>query len=975
MVAASGFPSLDALIDATVPTSIRRHDGMPLAPQYHEGQTESVFLDKFRAMAAKNRHGVKCFLGMGYHGTHLPPVIQRNVLENPGWYTQYTPYQAEIAQGRLECLLTFQTMITELTGMQISNASLLDEATAAAEAMTMCSAVARGKKPVFLVSSRCHPQTVAVCQTRAEGLGLRAEVVDETDRAALQARFGKDVCGLLLQYPATDGGVDDYRELVAGAHAAGLKVVVATDLLSLTKLAPPSSFGADIVVGSAQRFGVPMGYGGPHAAFLACSEDYKRMMPGRIIGVSVDAQGKPALRMAMQTREQHIRRDKATSNICTAQALLANIAALYGAYHGPKGLTAIADRVHGLAAVFAEGARGVLGANAVPRAHFFDTVSVTVPSSEQAVAAALALGANIRPLSPTCVTVSFDETSTLADVDLLLKALNGGKDAPRTAEQLAATASSSLGPLGTRTPDAFMAQEVFNAYGAEHEMLRYLKRLENKDLSLAHSMIPLGSCTMKLNATSEMMPVTWPELCNLHPFVPVEQAQGYAEMFEDLSAQLATITGFDAVSLQPNSGASGEYAGLMAIRAFHRANGEPHRDVCIIPVSAHGTNPASAVMAGMKIVTVSTDSKGNVNMAELVEKAAKAGKNLAALMITYPSTYGVYEEGVDEVCRVVHSHGGQVYMDGANMNAQVGLTAPGLIGADVCHLNLHKTFCIPHGGGGPGMGPIGVKAHLAPFMPSHPVIPTGALPKASPAVKGVKAAPFGAMAAAPFGSSLILPISYAYIAMMGSKGLTDASRLAILKANYMAARLAPHYPILYTGKNGTVAHEFILDVRPLKETAGVEAEDIAKRLIDYGFHAPTMSWPVPGTLMVEPTESETKAELDRYCDAMIAIRHEVADVEAGRLPRDNNPLVHAPHAPCVVLADKWDRPYTREVAAFPAPWTRAAKFWPTTSRLDNVFGDRKLIAKLPRRGGIAAALEAATADKEGNGKEPVAATA
>jgi glycine dehydrogenase len=978
MVAVSGFPSLDALIDATVPQAIRRKDGMPL-PGAHgaRGQPESVFLDAFRAMASKNRADVKCFLGMGYYGTHLPPVIQRNVLENPGWYTQYTPYQAEIAQGRLESLLTFQTMITELTGMQISNASLLDEATAAAEAMTMCSAVARGKKPVFLVSSSCHPQTIAVCQTRAEGLGLKAVVVDELDRGALAARFGKDVCGLLLQYPATDGSVCDYRDLVGKAHAAGLKVVVSTDLLALTKLAPPSEFGADIVVGSAQRFGVPMGYGGPHAAFLACAEDYKRMMPGRIIGVSIDARGQPALRMAMQTREQHIRRDKATSNICTAQALLANIAALYGCYHGPKGLVAIADRVHGLASVFAEGAKGLPGCS-VPRAHFFDTVAVAVPSADKAVADALALGANIRKLSDTSVSVSFDETSSVADVDLLLKALNGGKAAPKSAEQLAAAAPASRLPAPLQRKGSFMEQEVFNAYHAEHEMLRYLKRLENKDLSLAHSMMPLGSCTMKLNATAEMMPVTWPELCSLHPFVPVDQAQGYAAMFEELSAQLASITGFDAVSLQPNSGASGEYAGLMAIRAYHRSRGEPHRDVCIIPVSAHGTNPASAVMAGMKIVTVSTDAQGNVNMSELREKAEKAGKNLAALMITYPSTYGVYEEGVDEVCRIVHSHGGQVYMDGANMNAQVGLTAPGLIGADVCHLNLHKTFCIPHGGGGPGMGPIGVKAHLAPFMPSHPVIPTGALPKSAPAVSSPPSpvAPFGAMAAAPFGSSLILPISYAYIAMMGSEALTEASRLAILKANYMAKRLAPHYPILYSGPRGTVAHEFILDVRPLKDTAGIEAEDIAKRLIDYGFHAPTMSWPVPGTLMVEPTESETKAELDRFCDAMIAIRREVADVEAGRLPRDNNPLVHAPHAPEVVLADRWDRPYSREVAAFPAPWVKASKFWPTTSRLDNVFGDRKLIAKLPKKGGIVAALEAAGgANGAGEKAEPVAATA
>ncbi|KAJ9528359.1 hypothetical protein QJQ45_014338 [Haematococcus lacustris] len=940
MVDATGFPTLDALIEATVPQAIKRTDGMEMG-KYTPGMTESQFLDFFKAMASKNKL-YKNFIGMGYYGTHLPPVIQRNVLENPGWYTQYTPYQAEIAQGRLESLLNFQTLVCDMTGMAMSNASLLDEATAAAEAMTMCSAVARGKKPKFLVSSKCHPQTIAVCQTRAEGLGLETLVSDESAFV-----FGKDVCGMLLQYPATNGSVDDYRSLVHAAHAANVKVVVATDLLALTMLTPPGEWGADMVIGSAQRFGVPMGYGGPHAAFLACHDDFKRMMPGRIIGVSVDAQGKPALRMAMQTREQHIRRDKATSNICTAQALLANIASLYAVYHGPEGLKTIAQRVNGLACVMAAGAQKLgLGAPAKP---FFDTVAIKarlqasaaagVEDAAQVASQAQQHQVNLRVIDSHTVGVAFDETSSLQDVDLLLSILNGGKPAPFTATSLAEGVAAGVGPFQRTSP--FLQQPIFNSYHNEHDMLRYLKRLENKDLSLAHSMIPLGSCTMKLNATSEMMPITWPELANLHPFVPQDQAEGYYEMFRDLAAQLCTITGFDAMSLQPNSGASGEYAGLMAIRAFHLARGDKGRNVCIIPVSAHGTNPASAVMAGMKIVTVSTDAQGNVNIEELRQKAEQHSATLAALMITYPSTHGVYEEGVDEICRIIHQHGGQVYMDGANMNAQVGLTAPGLIGADVCHLNLHKTFCIPHGGGGPGMGPIGVKAHLAPYLPTHPIVPTGAMP-----VTPDNAQPFGTMAAAPFGSSLILPISFAYISLMGSVGLRQASEFAILKANYMAKRLDSHYPVLFTGPRGTCAHEFILDLRPLKESAGIEAEDVAKRLIDYGFHAPTMSWPVPGTLMIEPTESESKPELDRFIDAMIAIRHEIREIEQGIASRDNNLLKHAPHAPDVVLADKWERPYSRERAAFPAPWVRQAKFWPTVSRVDNVYGDRNLVTRI-----------------------------
>lgn len=929
-----GFSSMDALIDATVPTSIRRSDGMPLEAKYHEGMTEVEFLDQFKEMAAKNKL-FKSYIGMGYYGTNIPTVILRNLLENPGWYTQYTPYQAEIAQGRLESLLNFQTMVCDLTGMQMANASLLDEATAAAEAMTMCSAIARGKKPKFLVSSKCHPQTIAVCQTRAAGLGLEVVVSDES---AFQ--FDKDVCGLLVQYPATDGSVHDYSALAKRAADAKIKVCVATDLLALTKLAPPGEWGADIVIGSAQRFGVPMGYGGPHAAFLACHDEYKRLLPGRIIGVSRDAQGRPALRMAMQTREQHIRRDKATSNICTAQALLANIAAMYGVYHGPAGLTAIAERVHGLATVLAAGA-AKLG-HTPPSTPFFDTVSIKVGDATKVVKDGHAAGINLRQLDASTVSVALDETTTLADVDDLFRILAGGRDPGFTAEALAPSVSGpALGPLARSS--RFMEHPVFNSYHTEHELLRYLKRLENKDLSLCHSMIPLGSCTMKLNATSEMVPITWPELANLHPFVPLDQAVGYQEMFNDLAQQLATITGFDAVSLQPNSGASGEYAGLMAIREYHRSRGDAHRNVCIIPVSAHGTNPASAVMAGMTIVPVGVDAQGNINIAELRAKAEANKDTLAALMITYPSTHGVYEHGVDEICQIVHDNGGQVYMDGANMNAQVGLTAPGIIGADVCHLNLHKTFCIPHGGGGPGMGPIGVKAHLAPFLPTHPVVPTGAYPNFTSDDKS-----FGCMAAAPYGSSLILPISYAYISMMGSKGLADASKLAILNANYMSKRLERHYPVLFRGPAGTCAHEFILDIRPITDATGIEAEDIAKRLIDYGYHAPTMSWPVAGTLMIEPTESESKAELDRFCDAMISIREEIRAIETGAADKANNVLKHAPHAAEVVMSEQWNRPYSREQGAYPASWVKASKFWPTTSRVDNVFGDRQLVLRLPK---------------------------
>eukprot|EP00249_Psilotum_nudum_P016334 c25771_g1_i1 orf=526-3642(-) len=933
MAQVCGFTNVDELIDATVPKNILRP--IMKLTKFDEGLTESQMLAHMKDLASKNKI-FKSYIGMGYYNTNVPPVILRNIMENPGWYTQYTPYQAEIAQGRLESLLNFQTMITDLTGMPMSNASLLDEGTAAAEAMAMCSSIARGKKMTFIVADNCHPQTIDVCVTRAEGFGLKVKV------ASLQNfdYSNKDVCGVLVQYPSTDGEVLDISELVRLAHANGAKVVVATDLLALTILHPPGEFGADIVVGSAQRFGVPMGYGGPHAAFLATSQEYKRLMPGRIIGVSIDANGKPALRMAMQTREQHIRRDKATSNICTAQALLANMAAMYAIYHGPEGLKKIAERVHGLASTLSIGLRKFdhVTVNDKP---FFDTVKVTVSNAKEVTDAAVKEQVNIRALDDHTVTVSIDETTTLEDVDQLLKIFAGGKPVKFKAESLVPEVELSV-PQALLRKSPYLIHPVFHMYHSEHELLRYIHRLQAKDLSLCHSMIPLGSCTMKLNATVEMIPVTWPEFCNLHPFSPLDQTAGYQEMFRDLGELLCEITGFDSVSLQPNAGAAGEYAGLMTIRAYHHSQGESHRNVCIIPVSAHGTNPASAAMCGMKIVAVGTDEKGNVNIEDLRTAAVSHKDNLAALMVTYPSTHGVYEEGIDEICKIIHENGGQVYMDGANMNAQVGLTSPGHIGADVCHLNLHKTFCIPHGGGGPGMGPIAVKRHLAQFLPSHPVVPTGGIPPAQ-----VNPQPLGTIAAAPWGSALILPISYAYIAMMGSNGLTDASKLAILNANYMAKRLEDDYPVLFRGKNGTCAHEFIIDLRPFKKSAGIEPEDIAKRLMDYGFHAPTMSWPVPGTLMIEPTESESKAELDRFCNALLSIRQEIRDIENGIASPHDNVLKGAPHPALVVLGDDWSKPYSREVAAFPATWVRAFKFWPATGRVDNVFGDRNLICTLP----------------------------
>ncbi|CAH9126607.1 unnamed protein product [Cuscuta epithymum] len=927
-----GFPSLDALIDSTVPQAIRI-ESMEFS-KFDHGLTEAQMIEHMRGLASKNKV-FKSFIGMGYYNTFVPPVILRNIMENPGWYTQYTPYQAEISQGRLESLLNFQTIITDLTGLPMANASLLDEGTAAAEAMAMCNNIQKGKKKTFVISSNCHPQTIDVCKTRADGFEIKVVTADVKD---IDYQLG-DVCGVLVQYPGTEGELLDYGEFIKKAHAHGVKVVMATDLLALTVLKPPGEFGADIVVGSAQRFGVPMGYGGPHAAFLATSQEYKRIMPGRIIGVSVDSSGKPALRMAMQTREQHIRRDKATSNICTSQALLANMAAMYAVYHGPGGLKTIAQRVHGLAAAFASGLKK-LGTVEVQSLPFFDTVKVVSTEAKAIVEAAYKNRINLRIVDNNTITVAFDETTTLADVDKLFEVFACGKPVPFSAQSIAPEVQCTI-PSSLVRESPYLTHPVFNMYHTEHELLRYLHRLQARDLSLCHSMIPLGSCTMKLNATTEMMPVTWPAFADIHPFAPTEQAAGFQEMFNDLGDLLCTITGFDSFSLQPNSGASGEYAGLMVIRAYHLSRGDQHRNVCIIPESAHGTNPASAAMCGMKIVAIGTDAKGNINIEEL-EKAAKANKdNLAALMVTYPSTHGVYEEGIDDICKIIHDNGGQVYMDGANMNAQVGLTSPGFIGADVCHLNLHKTFCIPHGGGGPGMGPIGVKKHLAPFLPSHPVVPSGGIPSPE------KSQPLGTISAAPWGSALILPISYAYIAMMGSKGLTEASKIAILNANYMAKRLESHYPVLFRGVNGTCAHEFIIDLRGFKNTAGVEPEDVAKRLMDYGFHAPTMSWPVPGTLMVEPTESESKAELDRFCDALISIREEISQIEKGEFDLSNNVLKNAPHPPHVLMANEWKKPYSREYAAFPVPWLRTAKFWPSAGRVDNVYGDRNLTCTLP----------------------------
>ncbi|TAJ10241.1 MAG: glycine dehydrogenase (aminomethyl-transferring) [Nitrospirae bacterium] len=929
MLATLGLTSLDALIDATVPEDIRLRKPLALGAPLSEHEA----LAALRALHDRNQV-CRSFIGMGYYDCVTPPVIQRNILENPGWYTAYTPYQAEIAQGRLEALMNFQTMVSDLTGLPVAGASLLDEATAAAEAMTMCLRVAqhegRTDRHRFFVAEDCHPQTIAVMQGRAMPLGIVLEVGRPDDTVVARP----DLFGLLLQYPATDGALIDHRGLITRAHQAGVLVVMATDLLALTVLRTPGESGADIAVGSSQRFGVPMGFGGPHAAFLACKQEHVRQMPGRLIGLSKDAAGKPAYRMALATREQHIRREKATSNICTAQVLLAIMAGMYAVYHGPEGLRRTAERVHGLTAMLADGLRRL--GHGIAHQAFFDTLKVTPAgaSAEQIAVRATERRINLRRFEDGSLGIALDEVTTADELTALLDCFAGGKPLTFTLGELAAKSERCIPPALART-SPFLTHEVFHRYHSEHEMLRYINRLQARDLSMIHSMITLGSCTMKLNATVEMIPVTWKGFGRMHPFAPVEQTRGYETMFRQLEAWLAEITGFAAVSLQPNAGSQGEYAGLMVIRAYHRARGQSGRDVCLIPVSAHGTNPASAVMAGMKVVAVACDERGNVDLADLEAKAEQHRDRLAALMITYPSTHGVFEEGIRKVCAIIHARGGQLYMDGANMNAQVGLCRPGDIGADVCHLNLHKTFCIPHGGGGPGMGPIGVAAHLAPFLPGHPLRETGG----SQAIKPI--------AAAPYSSASILPISWVYIALMGGEGLTQATKVAILNANYMAKRLEKHFPVLYAGARGFCAHEFILDLRHFKDQAGVEVNDIAKRLMDYGFHAPTMSFPVAGTLMIEPTESESRAELDRFCEALIAIRGEIRDIEDGRVPRDDNLLKHAPHTAQTVTAADWKHPYSREQAAFPAPWVRESKFWPAVARIDNAYGDRNLVCTCP----------------------------
>ncbi len=917
-------PSLDALIDQTVPAAIRLQQPLNLA----DGMSEHEFLDHLRGIAAKNKL-FKTYIGLGYYGTVLPAVIQRNVLENPGWYTAYTPYQAEIAQGRLEALLNFQTMVMDLTGMEIANASLLDEATAAAEAMTMLHGLrsredAAAGKNSFFVSHECFPQTIELLKTRAKPLGIEL-VIGDFKTVTLNDKL----YGALLQYPTADGTVHDYADFVTRAKASGMSIAVAADILSLVLLTPPGEWGADVVFGSTQRFGVPMGYGGPHAAYFACRDAHKRSMPGRIIGVSVDADGNPALRMALQTREQHIRREKATSNICTAQALLAIMAGMYAVYHGAEGLRGIARRVHQATAVLAEELKklGYQLADGV----FFDTLHLLHTDNVKIHALAEAAQINFR-YTADGITLSLDETASVADLNAILAvfAQAADKSAPCVTREQVINHALMFTPRNS----TFLAHAVFNAYHTETEMMRYIQRLENKDLSLTHSMISLGSCTMKLNAASEMLGLTWPAFANLHPFVPLEQAEGYAELIAGLDAALSEITGFAKMSFQPNSGASGEYAGLLVIQAYHRSRGEGQRNVVLIPSSAHGTNPASAAMCGMHIVVVKCDARGNIDVDDLRAKAEEHREDLSCLMVTYPSTHGVYEESIKDITAIIHANGGQVYMDGANMNAQVGLTSPGNIGADVCHLNLHKTFAIPHGGGGPGAGPIGVAAHLAPFLPSHPVVKVGG-------TQGIHA-----VSAAPYGSALILLISYGYIKMMGGKGLTEATRMAILNANYIKESLKDHYATLYSGSNGRCAHEMILDCREWK-SGGVEVADIAKRLMDFGFHAPTTSFPVVDTLMVEPTESESKAELDRFCDAMIAIRKEIEEVITGKVDKKDNILKHAPHTAQTACANEWTRPYSREQAAYPLPYVRENKFWPAVARVDNVYGDKNLICACP----------------------------
>ena len=942
MLEVIGVPTLDDLLGRTVPASIRHDEPLALDPAL----TEREAVEALRAMADRNRPLVS-MIGMGYYGTVTPPVVLRNVLENPAWYTAYTPYQAEVSQGRLEALLNFQQMVMDLTGMELANASLLDEATAAAEAMAMARRVSRSKSARFFVDADCHPQTVAVVRTRAASLGIDVTVGDPYEAFARDVP-GEDVFGVLVQYPGSSGALRDPSAIVERVHAVKGLAVFAADLLAACVIEPPGAFGADIVVGSAQRFGVPMGYGGPHAAFFATRDAFKRQTPGRIIGVSVDARGRTALRMALQTREQHIRREKATSNICTAQVLLAVMAAMYAVYHGPERLRVIAERVHRLTRALAAGLAAA--GREVTTGAYFDTITVRVPGEAEAlVGRARDAGFNVRRVDGDHIGLSLDETTRREDVQGVIRAL-GGEGAGSHGvdlEALDAAAPDVLGALA-RT-GGYLTHPVFHEHHSETEMLRYLRRLAAKDVALDRSMIPLGSCTMKLNATAEMIPVTFPGFAGLHPFVPADQAGGYRELCTGLERMLCAITGFDAVSLQPNAGSQGEYAGLLCIRRYHDSRGEGRRDVCLIPASAHGTNPASAIMAGMRVVVVDCDESGNVDLRDLELKAREHSERLGALMITYPSTHGVFEEGIIDICNVVHEHGGQVYMDGANLNAMVGLSRPARIGADVSHINLHKTFCIPHGGGGPGMGPIGVRSHLAPYLPDHPVV-AGVNPVAD------RRGTIGTVSAAPWGSAGILPISWAYIAMMGARGLRRATEVAIVNANYVAARLGgafpvlytgETFPVLYTGENGYVAHECIIDLRAVKASCGVTVEDVAKRLVDFGYHAPTMSFPVPDTLMIEPTESESKAELDRFCEAMLAIRAEIAEIEAGTVTREDSALANAPHTPDLLLAERWNHPYSKERAFFPLPGSCEDKFWPPVARIDNVYGDRHLACACP----------------------------
>ncbi|MEQ7917992.1 aminomethyl-transferring glycine dehydrogenase [Xanthomonas sp. WHRI 1810A] len=918
MLATLGFTSLEELSASVIPESIKGTSVLGLS----DGQSEADALAAIKAIASKNQL-FKTFIGQGYYGTHTPAPILRNLLENPAWYTAYTPYQPEISQGRLESLLNFQTLISDLTGLPIANASLLDEATAAAEAMTFCKRLSKNKSSQqFFASSHCHPQTLDVLRTRAEPLGIEVVVADESELTDVSGFFGA-----LLQYPASNGDLFDYRELVERFHAANALVAVAADLLALTLLTPPGEFGADVAIGSAQRFGVPLGFGGPHAAYFSTRDAYKRDMPGRLVGVSIDRFGKTALRLAMQTREQHIRREKATSNICTAQVLLANIASMYAVYHGPQGLTRIANRVHHLTAIFAQGL-SQLGLT-VEQAFFFDSVTInTGANTADLHAKARAQQINLREVDAQRLGISLDETTQQADVEALWALFADGKSLPDFAELADAVEAKLPSELLRRSP--ILSHPVFNRYHSETELMRYLRKLADKDLALDRTMIPLGSCTMKLNAASEMIPVTWAEFGNLHPFAPAEQSAGYQQLTDELEEMLCAATGYDAISLQPNAGSQGEYAGLLAIRAYHQSRGDERRDICLIPSSAHGTNPATANMAGMRVVVTACDARGNVDIEDLRAKAIEHREHLAALMITYPSTHGVFEEGIREICGIVHDNGGQVYIDGANMNAMVGLCAPGKFGGDVSHLNLHKTFCIPHGGGGPGVGPIGVKSHLAPFLPGH----------------GKMERKEGAVCAAPFGSASILPITWMYIRMMGGQGLKRASQLAILNANYISRRLEEHYPVLYSGTHGLVAHECILDLRPIKDSSGITVDDVAKRLIDFGFHAPTMSFPVAGTLMIEPTESESREELDRFCDAMIKIREEIRAVESGALDKEDNPLKNAPHT-AAELVGEWSHPYSREQAVYPVASLIDGKYWPPVGRVDNVFGDRNLVCACP----------------------------